>query len=322
MPLLREISLGAETSFTNYSSTMLKHLAFRPGLVSLHIGLSRNERLLEFQKFLEETQTPAFTDLRDFTFRSHVEPELCIILFHHLQNLRFLDFRCSFRVTPEDFEVTPTRNVFDFFADQMPYFADLRFLKMTFSIEGERPRNAWMHSLSGNALLMLAEKYRSLSHIDLSLFLEAMDGSRLQDADIDHFASLLPNLRSIKLELGISYQHLTFRSLKSLGKHCNDLEECEIIGTFDISLLQLDQPCLFPNIRYIAFYLTDRKLWSDDELKHLETVLQHHFPRLRSFAGYRNYRSFPQRMDSCYAPWSVATLRNVINEGKRKTNLI
>jgi hypothetical protein len=54
------------------------------------------------------------------------------------------------------------------------------------------------------------------------------------------------------------------------------------LNYFDIISLNLDGPCLFPRLNYFAMLVPN---WFED-LDQLRDVLEHHFPQVRSLAGF------------------------------------
>ena len=68
------------------------------------------------------------------------------------------------------------------------------------------------------------------------------------DSHFEVLVSQLPGLRKLNLEHGLD-ELLSAQSLLSLGAHCPWLEELNLGGVFDLSLLRSTDRVLFPNLR-------------------------------------------------------------------------
>ena len=82
------------------------------------------------------------------------------------------------------------------------------------------------------------------------------------DSHFEVLVSQLPSLRKLRLKL---YGFLSTQSLFSLGAHCPCLEELDLGGAFDLSLLGNTDRVLFPNLREtILREVESRSGWSAD----------------------------------------------------------
>jgi hypothetical protein len=304
MPSLKDISLYVGSCGTQ----LFTHLALRPALKSLQICLGNPESDPEILLFLEQIDTPIFSNLQSLKISGTGDSKLCKALFSHVTNLHFLDIQCNLHLSRDDFSLSPELNAYDRFFAQLPTSPELDHLGVEFSIQCDQRPDCWYLKLPGFSLVRLAEKYSNLRTLKLSTLGEGIDGTAITHADIDRLASLLPNLVSLKMGLS-QIQHLTIKCLESLAKHCHSLKECEIVGDFDITSLEMDRACLFPTLRYIVVRLKDQQSWSDLEIQQLKAVLEHHFPRLTSIAGLRVFQTWHPPMVSSHPPWTEPKLR-------------
>jgi hypothetical protein len=172
MPSLKDISLGVEHRMELCSTRLFKHLAQRPALKSLQIGLRNSRSDSELLLFLEQANTPIFSDLQSLKISGLRDSRLCTALFSHLTNLRFLDIGCSLHLSPDDFSLSPEHNAYDCFFAQLPPSPELDYLTVDFQIKCEPRPTSWYLKLSGYALVYLAEKYSNLHILRLSILIE------------------------------------------------------------------------------------------------------------------------------------------------------
>jgi hypothetical protein len=158
MPSLKDISLGVEHCMELCSAQLFKHLAQRPTLNSLQICLNPKSDS-ELLSFLEQTDTPIFSNMRNLKISSSRDSRLCTALFSHLTNLRFLEVNYSLDLGPDDFSLSLELDPCDRFFAQLPPSPELDHLGVEFRIRYDIRPTSWYLRLPGSALIRLAEKY-------------------------------------------------------------------------------------------------------------------------------------------------------------------
>jgi hypothetical protein len=313
MPSLHTIVLGRMSYVESCGSQLFKHLAERPRLESLTLLFVDGELSSEVLAFLSQSTSPLFTDLRIFRISGGTVWNSCRALFRHFTSLCALEVTCRLLAGPGDFNVTWEHDAYHQIFSQLPNTPGLEHLKL----ELETPRRYYgidpcYLKLPGEALIRLADKYRNLRVLKLSVPATGIDGREISHVDIGIMGLLLPNLTTLRIGLRFSHQHFTMSCLGLLVKHCENLEEFEIPGYVDITRLEMGRNCLFPRLHYIATRLDDGRKWEDWEIRQLIAVLEYHSPRLRSLAGYYG-RDWPQPMVSVHPPWTASKIRRFVS---------
>lgn len=74
---------------------------------------------------------------------------------------------------------------------------------------------------------------------------------------------------------------LKVSALRYLGTNCHELEDCLLLGDFDLIQLGIAEPCLFPDLRNLDLYHPIH--YGNTRRENLVDVLSHHMPQLREF---------------------------------------
>ena len=106
-------------------------------------------------------------------------------------------------------------------------------------------------SITMEELLDLAGRCSRLQRLILCASSESfsINSADIHDASMEILASLLPNIRELKLQIK---SDLSTQSLLSLTKHCPSLKILELGGNFDLSLLRFADDVLFPTLRNMS----------------------------------------------------------------------
>jgi hypothetical protein len=311
-----------------YSMLLAQHLAARPKLRFFKLRdrefvLQYNDLSKNVLSFVPKTPGVVFADLESLTLRCDIDWSICAAFLPHLQKLRYLDMSCCFQFSTDDLSTLPQRDIYEWILARLPASPYLEHLALhIFVWQQRRPGDSVspLFGISGSALVRLAEKRCKLRVLKLSVHRSVRDVSKILDGDIDSMASLLPNLMVLKLglKLGLKLspslrrQKLTTQCLYSLAKHCPGIKECEFPVDLDIFLLTLNRPCLFPSLHYFAMRLQPEKNWSGVDILQLKALLEHHFPRLTSLAGFCGKR-WPYTMVSVRSPWTMQKLHRFVS---------
>lgn len=309
MPSLHSIALARIEPAPGFGMRLIQHLAERNELRSFELrdpNATLIDDILAFIRLIRQPHSSIFADLQNLKLSSHIDWSLCTALFPHLTKLRSLS--CSFKFNPDDPSAPPEPETYQWILAQLPASPHLEYLALSCLVRRRGSLAPLSLKLSGPALVRLAEKYRKLHSLILSRGCWGIDGSELTDSDIDVMASLLPNLTALRFGFKLPLQKLTTQCLSSLAKHCPCLEECELLGDFDITSATLDCSCLFPRLRYFAMLVPHEKCWSDQDFSKLRNVLEHHFLQLKSLAGVCA-KGWPHVIVSVRPPWTTDKLR-------------
>ncbi len=115
------------------------------------------------------------------------------------------------------------------------------------------------------------------------------------DSHFDVLVSQLPVLRKLDLRLGLDVL-LSTRSLFSLGAHCPCLEELDLGGGFDLSLLGSTDRVLFPNLRETILRNVESK--SDSSADTCATMMYYHAPK--SYLGVMHSDKFGAAVEEAH----------------------
>ena len=96
------------------------------------------------------------------------------------------------------------------------------------------------------------------------------------DSHFEVLVSQLPGLRKLELRLGLD-ESLSTQSLFSLGAHCPCLEELDLGGVFDLSLLRSTDHVLFPNLRETILRKVESRSGSSADT--CATMMYYHAPK-------------------------------------------
>ena len=127
-------------------------------------------------------------------------------------------------------------------------------------------------SVDPEHILLLAERCKSLAHLEITNGQESID---MNDEVIKRLSELAPQLRKLHLHI---QSRLTSQSLRYLGRNCNTLTECTLHGTFDLLALETTGPCLLPHLQALELYHPTN--YDTLNLQQIIAVLSHHAPRL------------------------------------------
>ena len=143
-------------------------------------------------------------------------------------------------------DTAPTRRSFTVGLSILPSLTkctNLRVFQLSTSSDNE------MH-IPVQGILDFARACNQLEQLDLDGGSHSCDITipGITDSHFEALVSQLPRLRILNLKLSFEAS-LSTRSLLSLGAHCPDLEELDLGGVFDLSLLGSTDRVLFPNLR-------------------------------------------------------------------------
>jgi hypothetical protein len=309
MPSLHAIALARIEPAPGFSIPLVQHLAERPKLRTLELRDPKGSlsyHMLAFIRSIRQPYSLLFADLENLKLSGDIDWNVCGALFPHLTKLRSLS--CSFKFSVNDPSAPSESETYEWILAKLPASPHLDYLALRCLHRQQRSPSILPLKLSGSSLIRLAEKYRKLHSLILSRSHSGIDGSGITDADIDVLASLLPNLAVLRIGFRLPLQKLTTQCLDSLAKHCPRLEECELLGDFDITSATLGRSCLFPRLHYFAILVPRENCWADQDFSQLRNVLEHHFPQLKSLAGVCA-RDWPHDIVSVRPPWEIDKLR-------------
>lgn len=257
------------------NNQLLNHLAYRPGLHTLHITIND----LEYRT-PEEGQVPEgllfspFQNLRSLML--HSSPDAIVELVSHLAGIETLQLTTAYGAEGKQ---TTAQDIIHVIAAYCKNLKDLRIGYAHFTSE------IATIGLEIRAITGLASACRHLKKLEL-LCLSAdlqINGAALYDKDIQLISSYLPNLEVLHLQFAPEHIKLSPDALLTLGRNCRSLEICKIRSNLDISILPgPGTGCLFPKLLHLG-------LWKPTYINGLEAVqevLIRHFPRLQLLESY------------------------------------
>ena len=115
------------------------------------------------------------------------------------------------------------------------------------------------------------------------------------DSHFEVLVSQLPGLRKLELRLGLK-ELLSTRSLISLGAHCPCLEELDLGGVFDLSLLGSTDRVLFPSLRQAI--LRNVESGSGLSANTFATMMYYHAPK--SYLGVMHSDKFGAAVEEAH----------------------
>ena len=115
------------------------------------------------------------------------------------------------------------------------------------------------------------------------------------DSHFEVLVSQLPGLRKLELSLGLK-ELLSTQSLFSLGAHCPCLEELDLGGVFDLSLLGSTDRVLFPSLRQAI--LRNVESGSGSSANTCATMMYYHAPK--SYLGVMHSDTFGAAVEEAH----------------------
>ena len=137
------------------------------------------------------------------------------------------------------------------------------------------------------------------------------------DAHFDVLVSQLPGLRQLSLRPGFD-ELLSTRSLFSLGAHCPCLEELELGGVFDLSLLGSTDCILFPSLRYMVLRKVESRSGSSADT--CATMMYYHAPK--SYLGVIYTDEFGAAVENAYRSLRKEPHAFLLNQALKKLGVL
>ncbi len=242
-------------------------------------------RMLMFRALVEEvtkTTPRPFRQLRNL--ECHATDTAMVALLPRLSNLEVLDLSM-------DIESPRSR-----------YIMDLSILPSLAQCTNLRVFNLSACSYTGvhiplQDILDFASACNQLEQLEINAGLLNYD-IRIPGFSDSHFevlVSQLPCLRKLEFRLGLK-EELSTQSLFSLGAHCPYLEELDLGGVFDLSLLGSTDRVLFPSLRETILRNVESRSGSSADT--CATMMYYHAPK--SYLGVMHSDKFGAAVEDAH----------------------
>ena len=240
-------------------------------------------RMLMFRALVEEvtkTTTRPFCQLRNLD--CHATDMAMVSLLPHLPDLKILSL---------DIDLPRSRYGIDLsILPSIAHCTNLRALKLSISSACNEVR------IPLQEILDFTSACNQLEQLEISTGLSYLiEIPGFTDSHFEILVSQLPNLRKLELRLGLK-ELISTQSLLSLGAHCPCLEELDLGGVFDLSLLGITNRVLFPNLRETILRKVESNSGSSADT--CATMMYYHAPK--SYLGVMHSDEFGTAVEKAH----------------------